>query len=155
MIIHKLAKKGNDNLVFLGLPAASILAFILLSSNALAEVNEGVISGKSLLKELSKNQVKDIDTKSYQKELDRDMAKWTNDLEKRLNEDVKKQKPIEEFKIEVSQESKKIANEIVEKSQELTKEALGISGDKSLATQKSLNTDFLIFASFGSVASIK
>ena len=148
MIIHKLVKKGNDNLIFLGLPAASILAFILLSSNALAEVNEGVISGKNILKELSKNQVKDIDTKSYQKELDRDMAKWTNDLEKRLNEDVKKQKPIEEFKIEVSQESKKIANEIVEKSQGIVKEALGIPGDKSLATQKSLNTDFLIFASF-------
>ena len=134
--------------MFLKLPTAIILASVMFSFDVLAEINEGVVLGKSILEELNKNQVKDIDIKSYQKELDGDAAKWTNDLEKRLNEDVKKQKPIEELKIEISQESKKIANEIVEKSQGIIKEALDISRGKSIATQESLNTDFLIFASF-------
>ena len=127
-----------------------LVIVIIFSSYANSYENEGVRIGKEILsgirsKTSQNTKNSSINIKDYQKELDGNIVQWTRDLEGKLNKDANTQKSISIPNIEQTEEDKKLATEIVAKSEGLIDEALEISQS---ATTKDYDTDFLIFASF-------
>ena len=126
-----------------------IIFLILIATVKLnASANEQVTEGKQILSELKakENEVVDIRIRDFQKKIDKDTAKWTKKLENKLNEDSKKIKAITMPEFKATEEDKKCASEIIEKSQGVINESLGISHGKAHGNKP--YTDFLIFASF-------
>ena len=122
--------------------------FIATIIKVFASENEQVKEGREILSEIqnSQRQYSDIKAKDFQKPIDQDIANWTRNLENKLNEDVKNAKPIIEPELTITKENQELANELIEKSQGIINESLGISHDKVHGNKS--YTDFLIFASF-------
>lgn len=127
-----------------------ILGLLLLAIKAFASENEQIRAGKDILASISSNQkeIEGMDASHYQKDINKEVADWTKNLEKKLNSDVKSKKQIVEPRINITEENKKTAYEIIENSQSIVHEALETSSDMSKYTRKELYTDFLIFTSF-------
>ena len=127
-----------------------IITLFVAYSNAYAQESIGVTTGKEILKDINKNSGKNTnlspDIKTYQKQPDQEVMEWTMDLEKKLKEDVKSQEQVVMPDIQATEEDIRIAEEIVEKSQVIIHESLGISQGNII--QNKAYTDFLIFASF-------
>jgi type-F conjugative transfer system pilin assembly protein TrbC len=125
-----------------------IFLFIATIIKVFASENEQVKEGREILSEIqnSQRQYSDIKAKDFQKPIDLDVANWTRNLENKLNEDVKNAKPIIEPELTITKENQELANELIEKSQGVINESLGISHDKVHGNKS--YTDFLIFASF-------
>ena len=125
-----------------------IFLFIATIIKVFASENEQVKEGREILSEIqnSQRQYSDIKAKDFQKPIDQDMANWARNLENKLNEDVKNAKPIIEPELKITKENQELANELIEKSQGIINESLGISHDKVHGNKS--YTDFLIFASF-------
>ena len=125
-----------------------IFLFIATIIKVFASENEQVKEGREILSDIqnSQRQYSDIKAKDFQKPIDQDIANWTRNLENKLNEDVKNAKPIIEPELTITKENQELANELIEKSQGIINESLGISHDKVHGNKS--YTDFLIFASF-------
>ena len=125
-----------------------IFLFIATIIKVFASENEQVKEGREILSEIqnSQRQYSDIKAKDFQKPIDQYMANWARNLENKLNEDVKNAKPIIEPELKITKENQELANELIEKSQGIINESLGISHDKVHGNKS--YTDFLIFASF-------
>ena len=142
--------KGVKYYKILVLILLSVIIFLFLTSitKLFAQENEQVAVGKQILSELktTENENTDIIIGDLQKTLDKKTVKWTRDLENKLNSDSKKAKRIVVPELQATEEDKRCANEIIEKSQGVINESLGIMEIKKDANQ--LYTDFLIFGSF-------
>ena len=125
-----------------------IFLFLATIIKVFASENEQVKEGREILSEIqnSQRQYSDIKAKDFQKPIDQVIANWTRNLENKLNEDVKNAKPIIEPELKITKENQELANELIEKSQGIINESLGISHDKVHGNKS--YTDFLIFASF-------
>jgi hypothetical protein len=90
------------------------------------------------------------DVKMFQKDINKEMAKWTEKLNNKIESDCKRAKELEEKEIRATEEQKKVANEIIEKSQGVSDlERIGISLNEANAKsiQGEYYADLLIFAS--------
>ncbi len=156
---NKLEKKIQQNpnfikarMIFRWLIMILIGAILFIFFTAIIKVfaadNEQVRVGKEILTEIQNNQKRDsnIKAKDFQKPLDRDMANWTHNLENKLNEDAKVTKPIIEPELEITKENQDLVNELMERSQGIINESLGVTDEYRGNNQSA--TDFLIFASF-------
>lgn len=88
-----------------------------------------------------------IDAKSFQKSLNQEITEWTKRLESRLKKDSKTDKSSAIPDIKATEEQRRIAEEIVNHSQEIIDEALEI-GSNNTENASDKNTDFFIFTSF-------
>ena len=145
---HLLRAKVIFRRLIMILVGGIIFLFIATIIKVFASENEQVKEGREILSEIQNNQSQngDIKAKDFQKPIDQDMANWTRNLENKLNEDVKNAKPIIEPELTITKENQELANELIEKSQGIINESLGISHDKVHGNKS--YTDFLIFASF-------
>ena len=127
---------------------ATLFVFFATIVKVFAKENEQVRVGKEILAEIQNNQKRDdsIKAKDFQKPLDRDMANLTRNLENKLNEDAKNIKPIIEPEIKATQEHQDLASNLIERSQGIINESLGVTDEYRESNQSA--TDFLIFASF-------
>lgn len=137
--------------MFVGITLIFLLAAtkLLAQENCTSE-NEQVRAGKDILASIGNNQkkIEGMNTSNYQKDINKDIADWTRNLENKLGGDIKSKKQIIEPKIEITAENKRDAYEIIKKSQSIMEEALGTSNNVSKYTSVSSYTDFLIFTSF-------
>ena len=127
---------------------AILFVFFAIIVKVFAKENEQVRVGKEILAEIQNNQKRDTDikVKDFQKPLNNNMANWTRNLENKLNEDAKNIKPIIEPEIKTTQEHQDLANDLIERSQGIINESLGVADEYRESNQSA--TDFLIFASF-------
>lgn len=141
--------KGNGYFKWIALILLGEIIVLILVLTLSAKENEQVTEGKQILSELKskENENTDIRIGDFQKPVDRSVAKWTKNLENKLNEDSKKVKQIVMPEAKPTEEDKKCISDIIEKSQGVVSESLGIS-QRNILTTKSSYTDFLIFASF-------
>ena len=126
-----------------------LVIVIIFSSYANSYENEEVRIGKEILsgirsKTSQNTKNSSINIKDYQKELDGNIVQWTRDLEGKLNKDANTQKSISIPDIEQTEEGRKLATQITEKSAEVINDA----GMSRSATTEEYDTDFLIFGSF-------